>query len=117
MKRLAISLNIVAALLALVGCVAYIKDRSLATWPVLLYYGLLGVPGILGTAAILSRSAPLRTMGVIVHILTLVVLVMMLLLAWMLSPGSGLVATPFLVGAAIVNSLSLRAIKSINFGK
>lgn len=113
MKWLAISLNVVAAILALVGSGAYVKAHSLAINPVLLYFGLLGVPGIPGSAAILSGSASLRTMGVIVHILTLVVLGMMLLMAWMLSPGSGLLATPFLVVAAIVNILSLRAIIAI----
>ena len=112
-KRLAISLNVAAALLALVGSLAYVNEHSLAINPVLLYFGLLVVSGIPGTAAILSGSAPLRSIGVIVHMLTLFVLGTMFLMAWMLSPGSGLVATPFLVGAAIVNILSLRAIKTL----
>lgn len=74
MKWITISLNVAAALLALVGSIAYVKEHSLAINPMLLYFGLLGLPGIPGTAAILSGSAPLRTMGVIVHMLTLVVL-------------------------------------------
>ena|SRR3990172_6273977 len=113
MKRLTILINVAAALLALVGSVAYVKEHDLAINPVLLYFGLLGLPGIPGTAAILSGSAPLRTLGILVHMLALAVLGTMFLLAWMLSPGSGLLATPFLVGAAIVNILSLRAIKAI----
>ena len=99
--------------MALVGGVVYVKELSLAIVPVLLYFVLLGVPGIPGTAAILSGSAPLRTAGVIIHIITLVVLGTMCLLAWMLSPGSGLAATPLLVGAAIVNYLTLRAIRAM----
>ena len=47
--------------MALVGGVVYVKELSLAIVPVLLYFVLLGVPGIPGTAAILSGSAPLRT--------------------------------------------------------
>jgi hypothetical protein len=79
--------------------------------PVCAYVALLVVPPVVNSAALLLPRARLSRVVEAIHVVTLLVLSSMLAGAWIVSPASGLTATPFLLGAAIVNIVGARALR------
>jgi hypothetical protein len=101
-----------AAVAAVIGALVFIPANEIGdVIPVLIYLTLLGVPGIFGSIALLARNRVVLLSAWIIHELVLVVLLAIYILAWMLSPGSGIAATPFLLAALCVNGVSSIAVR------
>lgn len=111
MPRIVPALNSLATS-ALVVVLWYSAARDRIAFPILLYFVVVGVPA---TSALLSsaiRSRTIRHVSVGMHIIGLAILGVMYVLAWIVSPGSGVAATLPLGVAAAINYLSFMDLRS-----
>lgn len=112
LKIPALALNTVAAVAAVIGVLVFIAANEISdVIPVIIYLALLGVPGIPGSIALLAGNRAILLSAWIVHRIVMVVLLAIYILAWMLSPGSGIAATPFVITALCVNFVSSTAVR------
>ena len=118
LKKLALALNTVAAVAAAIGAWAFIRANEISdVTPVLFYLALLGAPGIPGSIALLAGNRAILLLCWVVHLVALVALLAIYILAWMLSPGSGIAATPFVFTALCVNGVSSIAVREAKRSK
>lgn len=105
--------NFIAAIAGGIASFIFVSQNGLQIFPVLLYLGLLGLPGIFANFVLYGVLPSCRVAALGLHFFALIALSGLLVLAWMLSSASGGIATPFIFLAALFNFVSIVALKKI----
>lgn len=111
MIRFVIFSNFTAAIIGIMASFIFVSQNGLHIFPVLLYFCLLGLPGIFANFVLFGVLPSCRVTALALHFFTLAVLGVLFVLAWMLSLGSGAAASPFIFSAVLINCASIIALK------
>ena len=106
--------NFAAAIASLIGVYMFISQNGLQFFPVVFYLTLLGIPGLLANLVLVGLFPRFRVAAIALHVLSLVILALLFFMAWMLSPGSGAAASPFILVAVLINIASVAALRRVS---
>ena len=113
MIRFVIFSNFIAAIAGVIASSVFVSQSGLKIFPVLLYFGLLGLPGIFANFILFGVFRGFRVAALALHFFALVVLGILFVLAWVVSLGSGAAASPFVFAAGLINCASIIALKKM----
>ncbi len=113
MIRFVIFSNFIAAIAGVIASFVFVSQSGLQIFPVLLYFGLLGLPGFFANFVLFGVFPGFRVAALALHFFALVALGVLFVLAWVLSLGSGAAASPFVFAAVLINFASIIALKKM----
>ena len=104
-------LNFIAAIASIIAEFYVVSRDGSYIFLLLLYFGPLGLPGLVANTVLLGLLPGFRVVALAIHAFAIVVLVAFFVLACLLSLASGGAAFPFVFVAILVNWTSLMALR------